>query len=49
MNKETQGFGAFAGIVAGVALLVLLVFGGEIGAFVDGVSGKAMALQRIGK
>lgn len=49
MNKERQGFGAFAGIVAGVALVVLLVFGGEIGAFVDGVSGKAVALQRVGR
>lgn len=34
---------------AGVALLVLLVFGGEIGAFVDAVSGKAQALQRVGR
>lgn len=49
MTKERQGFSAFAGIVAGLAFVVLLVFGGEIGAFVDAVSGKALALQRVGR
>ena len=49
MNKESQGFGAFAGIVAGVAFVVLLVFGGDIATVVNAVSGKAQALQRVGK
>lgn len=49
MTKERQGFSAFAGIVAGLAFVVLLVFGGEIASFVDAVIGKAQALQRVGR
>lgn len=49
MSKERQGLSAVAGVVAGLAIVVLLVFGSEIGDFVDGVSGKAQALQRIGR
>lgn len=49
MTKERQGFSAFAGIVAGVAFMVLLVFGGEIALFVDAAIGKVQALQRVGR
>ena len=48
MNKERQGFGASAGIVAGLVIVILLVFGGDIARVVNAVSGKVQALQSVG-
>jgi hypothetical protein len=47
VNKESQGFMALAGILAGLVFVGALVFGSDIAMLVDGMMGKASALAAI--
>lgn len=49
MSKDIQSLGAFTGIVVGLALVIVVVFGSDIALAIDGIANSATKLAHIGK